>query len=68
MGALDDRIEAWLMETFQVRVDFEVRDALAKLKTLGLLKKDEGDQISVVNPAEALRIMDETWDGLYDYA
>jgi hypothetical protein len=68
MGALDDRIEAWLMETFQVRVDFEVRDALAKLKTLGLLKKEEGGQISVVNPSEALRIMDETWDGLYDYA
>jgi len=68
MGALDDRIEDWLEQCFDVRVDFEVRDALAKLRDLGLLIEEEGAPLRVVAPSDALRILDETWDGLYDYA
>jgi len=67
MTGLDDRIEAWLMDTFGVRVDFEVRDALAKLRTLGLLFETE-EKLRVVAPQEALRLLDEIWDNLYDYA
>ena len=67
-GALDDRIEGWLQETFDVTVDFEVEDALGKLEELGLLKKNEDGSLSVVDTQEALRVMDETWDNLYDYA
>ena len=40
---LDRRIEAWLKERFDLDVDFEVDDALAKLERLGLLKRD-GEQ------------------------
>jgi hypothetical protein len=67
-GTLDDRIEEWLQDTFDVTVDFEVEDALGKLETLGLLKKNDDGSLSVVDTKEALRVMDETWDNLYDYA
>ncbi len=46
-GALDARVEEWLLRTFKVDVDFEVDDGLAKLERYGLLKR-EGARLSVV--------------------
>ena len=66
MESLDDRVEAWLQATFSVTVDFEVRDALGKLRNLGLLHEEEG-RLSVIPPKEALIRLDEIWDGLYDF-
>ena len=66
MESLDDRIEEWLKATFSVTVDFEVRDALGKLRNLGLLNEEEG-KLRVLPPKEALKRLDEIWDGLYDF-
>ncbi|MDA8802314.1 TMEM143 family protein [Candidatus Poseidoniales archaeon] len=63
---LDELVENWLNDTFNVDVDFEVDDAVAKLKTMNLLHENE-DKYTVVNPQNALQILDEYWDGLYDY-
>ena len=66
MGSLDDRVEEWLSETFSVTVDFEVRDALGKLRELGLLEDNDG-RLTVAPPKEALKRLDEIWDDLYDF-
>ena len=66
MGSLDDRVEEWLSDTFGVCVDFEVRDALAKLQELGLLNDADG-ALSVLPPKKALQVLDEIWDNIYDF-
>ena len=40
--ALDAKIESWLQTQFQVEVDFEVNDALAKLHRLGIASCSNG--------------------------
>jgi hypothetical protein len=39
---LDARIEAWLAETWECRIDFEIDDALSKLARLGLVIESGG--------------------------
>jgi hypothetical protein len=63
---LDRRIEAWLKTAFAVDVDFDVRDALAKLERLGFLAAKEG-KIAVVPLPDALARLDSLWDRLYDF-
>jgi hypothetical protein len=63
---LDRRIEAWLKAAFDIDVDFEVADALAKLRRLGFLGQNDG-QIAVVPLGEALSRLDTLWDRLYDF-
>ena len=63
---LDEQVEDWLKQTFCVRVDFEVDDALSKLSDMMLLRSDNG-HYTVVDPHVALEILDDYWDGLYDY-
>jgi hypothetical protein len=64
---LDDRIEGWLMDTFGYDIDFEVDDALDKLVDLRLLIKAEDETLSVLPISEALAVLDEHWDNIYDY-
>jgi hypothetical protein len=40
--ALDIRIEEWLATDWQCRVDFDIRDALGKLRGLGLVLEEAG--------------------------
>lgn len=63
---LDRRIEAWLDRTFGLAVDFEVEDALAKLRRLGFLSHD-GVNLSVPGLSAALSGLDTLWDRLYDF-
>jgi hypothetical protein len=65
--ALDKQIEEWLTATFHVDVDFEVDDALGKLERLGLLKSDNG-KLTVIPITEALEVLDERWDNIFQYA
>ena len=64
---LDDRIEGWLLDTFGYDIDFEVDDALDKLVDLRLLMKAEDETLSVLPIDEALAILDDYWDNIYDY-
>jgi hypothetical protein len=63
---LDARIEAWLLKTFGVDIDFEVDDALAKLDRLKLLCRD-GERLSVPPPEEALVRLDIIWDNYFQF-
>jgi hypothetical protein len=64
---LDDRIEKWLLDTFNRDVDFEVDDALAKLENMRLLHTAEDGTLSVTSVEKSLTILDEYWDNIYDY-
>ena len=64
--ALDAKVETWLSNRFGVDVDFEVDDGLAKLERYGLLTR-AGDSLCVPPVAEALRKLDERWDGYFAY-
>jgi len=63
---LDARIERFLSEELEREVDFEVNDAMDKLRALGLLRVD-GQQLSVPPIEEALTHLDRTWDGYFQY-
>ena len=55
------------MSCFDVDIDFEVDDALAKLDRMRLLSTDESGLLSVKNIQEALLLLDDYWDNLYDF-
>ena len=65
--SLDDAIEDWLRENFGFDVDFEVDDALGKLEEMRLLLKESDGHLSVTPIDEALSILDDYWDNIYDY-
>jgi hypothetical protein len=60
IAELDRLTEAWLAERFDVKVDLETDDALAKLERLGLAVQDAG-QWRAIAPDEALTILDRQW-------
>jgi len=64
---LDQRIEAWLYDSFGYDIDFEVDDALSKLDDMNLLNKTEEGILSVTSIDETLAILDDYWDNIYDY-
>ena len=66
-AVLDRQIESWFVDTQDCELDFEVSDALRKLRALGLLK-DDVDGLSVVPLAEALALLDQRWDDYFRYA
>jgi len=61
---LDSRIEAWLLKTFGINLDFEVDGALDKLQRLGLLER-KGERLFVSPLDGALAQLDRTWRGLF---
>lgn len=63
---LDGRIEAWLKQRFNMDVDFEAADSIAKLERFGLLKR-EGEKLSVMPLQPALEHLDEIWDGVFKH-
>jgi hypothetical protein len=63
---LDQRIEAWLKQSFGADIDFECDDALAKLDRLGLLRRD-GNRLSVPPLDEALLLLDRIWDNFFPF-
>lgn len=66
-AALDAQIEAWLKTTFDIDIDFEIDDALAKLERLGLLNRGS-QHLSVLPLDEALVLLDRRWDNFFLFA
>ena len=64
-AALDHRVEGWLGKTFGVTVDFEVDDALSKLKDLNLLRTTNDGILSVVDPSTAIRTLCDAWQNIH---
>nr|WP_315149035.1 TMEM143 family protein [uncultured Flavobacterium sp.] len=63
---LDEQIESWFKTKHNKDLDFDVNDALQKLKNSGLAFKTNG-KWEVIPLEKALIRMDEIWDGVFDY-
>lgn len=63
---LDTQIEMWFKDKFQLILDFDVEDALKKLKKTGLGTETNG-YWTVLPLDKALIRVDEIWDGIFDY-
>jgi hypothetical protein len=63
---LDHQIESWFITKLKTELDFNVQNALFKLKNIGLaIETDEKWEILPLD--KALIKIDEIWDGLFDY-
>lgn len=63
---LDYQIESWFKTKHNTDLDFDVKDALQKLKNTGLGSETNG-KWSVIPLDKALIRIDEIWDGVFDY-
>jgi hypothetical protein len=63
---LDDQIESWFKTKHNTDLDFDVTDALLKLKNSELATETDG-KWTVIPIEKALIRIDEIWDGVFDY-
>jgi hypothetical protein len=63
---LDEAVETWFRDHWDLEMDFEVNDGLTKLRKLGLLTRDDG-RLAAVPVEEAMRRLDERWDAYFQY-
>ena len=63
---LDSQIESWFEITLKTSLDFDVKDALDKLKNIGLGVETNG-KWEVLSLDKALVTIDALWDGVFDY-
>jgi hypothetical protein len=64
--SLVERIEEFFRDDFSLEIDFEVNDAIRKLKDLSLIEK-KGRSFKVAPITNALRILDKQWDGFFTF-
>lgn len=63
---LDSQIESWFKTDLNTELDFDVKDALLKLKNIGLGIETNG-KWEVISLEKALLKIDELWDKVFDY-
>jgi hypothetical protein len=63
---IDRTIEGYLRETFGIDVDFDVSDALARLKQEGIVTELPDGTLQVLPPSEAALHIDKLWDACLD--
>nr|WP_294782218.1 TMEM143 family protein [uncultured Flavobacterium sp.] len=63
---LDSQIESWFSSHLKTEFDFDVNDALLKLKSIGLGIETNGNW-NVIPLNEALVKIDELWDNVFEY-
>jgi hypothetical protein len=63
---LDNQIESWFKTKLNTDLDFDVEDALFKLKNIGLGIETNG-KWEVITLDKALIRIDEIWDGIFEY-
>ncbi|MCC9070662.1 DUF3754 domain-containing protein [Flavobacterium sp. F-65] len=63
---LDNQIESWFKTKLDTELDFDVNDALLKLKSIGLGIEKNG-KWEVISLEKALVTIDELWDTIFDY-
>ena len=66
IAEIDARIEAWLKATFDLDVDFDVTDALARLMRDGIVLETDDGWLEALPPAEAAKHIDMLWDRALD--
>jgi hypothetical protein len=60
---LDGAVEAWLRDTCRLDIDFEVEDAVAKLRRLGAV--EDGSRLRARPLPDVLAGLDRRWDDLF---
>ncbi|TPG35362.1 TMEM143 family protein [Flavobacterium pectinovorum] len=63
---LDSQIESWFETNLKTDLDFDVKDALEKLKNIGLGIETNG-KWKVLPLDQALISIDKLWDNVFDY-
>lgn len=63
---LDHQIESWFATKLNTNLDFDVKEALLKLKNIGLGIESNG-KWEVIPLDKALIRIDEVWDGIFEY-
>jgi len=71
-SALDDVVEDWFEKEYNILIDFEIKDALRKLKELKLCRvarqNESGKDIyQAVSLNEACKILDDIWDNYFRF-
>ena len=64
---LDRMIERWFREHWQCELDFEVDDALRKLRQLSLVEVNSDGVLQVCGIEQACEILDRRWDEYFQY-
>lgn len=62
---LDARIEAWFRDHLGCTLDFDVEDAVEKLRELDLVEEEPDGRLAAHGLLEARRRIDARWDGLF---
>ena len=65
-SALDSQIESWFKTELNTELDFDVKDALLRLKNIGLGLETSG-KWEVISPEKAIIKIDELWDTVFEY-
>lgn len=63
---LDNQIESWFENKLDTVLDFDVIDALSKLKSIGLGIENNG-KWTVISLEQSLIKIDELWDNVFQY-
>ena len=66
LDQVDRAIEQFLLSTFDVKVDFDVEDALGRLLADGVVREDAQGNLTALAPREAANHIDELWDVFLD--
>ena len=65
---LDQWVERWFRERWGATVDFEVDDAVGKLRRWGLVVEGADSKLGTLPLDQALAKLDARWDGLYRFS
>jgi hypothetical protein len=66
IAQVDEAIEQYLKDTFGIDVDFDVEDALGRLKQEGVVAERPDGTLEALPPREAAVHIDKLWDACLD--
>ena len=66
LQAVDEAIEAYIKDTFDLDVDFDITDALGRLKQDGLISELPDGTLRALPPHAAAKQIDKLWDACLD--
>ena len=66
LKAIDDEIEQYLMDTFGIHANFDLNDALKRLKQDGVVVQQPDGTLDALRPAAAAARVDKLWDASLD--
>jgi hypothetical protein len=66
LKVVDEKIEQYLAQTFSINVNFDVEDALARLKQDGLVEELADGTLQALAPRAAALHVDKLWDSCLD--